>query len=62
MILVSRMWPGFVHWARETMLSFAPPLANAEDFEIPQCVPSADEAIRIIGEHHARWQSENQKR
>lgn len=61
LILVGRMWPGLVDWAKETMLSFAPPLANAEDFSIPQCVPDADEAIRLISEHFARWQKENQK-
>jgi uncharacterized protein (TIGR00730 family) len=62
LILVGRMWPGFVEWARSMMLSFDPPLANADDFAIPQCVPNADEAIRLIGEHHARWQRENRPR
>jgi uncharacterized protein (TIGR00730 family) len=61
LILVGRIWPGLVEWARTTMLSFDPPLANAEDLAIPQCVPNADEAIRLIGEHYARWQRENQK-
>jgi uncharacterized protein (TIGR00730 family) len=61
LILVGRMWPGFVEWAREAMLSYDPPLANADDFTIPHCVDGADEAIQIIGEHHARWQRENQK-
>lgn len=55
LILVGRMWPGLVAWARETMLSFDPPLANPEDFSIPSCVPSADEAIALIREHHALW-------
>jgi hypothetical protein len=61
MIQVGRVCPGIVEWARATMLSFDPPLANAEDLAIPQCVPNADEAIRIIGEHYARWQRENRK-
>jgi predicted Rossmann-fold nucleotide-binding protein len=56
LILVGRIWPGLVDWARETMLSFEPPLANVGDFLIPQCVPNADEAIRIIREHYASWQ------
>ena len=60
LILVGRIWPGLVEWARATMLSFDPPLANAEDLAIPQCVPNADEAIRLIGEHYARWQRDNQ--
>ena len=60
LILVGRMWPGLIDWARSTMLSFDPPLANAGDLAIPQCVPNADDAIRLIGEHYARWQRENQ--
>ena len=56
LILVGRMWPGLVEWARTTMLSYEPPLANAEDLTIPRCVPTADEAIAMIREHHARWQ------
>jgi hypothetical protein len=55
-LMVGRMWPGLIDWARETMLSFDPPLANPEDFELPQCLPTADEAIAVILEHHARWQ------
>jgi uncharacterized protein (TIGR00730 family) len=61
LILVGRLWPGLVQWARTAMLSFDPPLANAKDLDIPQCVPNADEAIRLIGEHHARWQREHKK-
>jgi uncharacterized protein (TIGR00730 family) len=56
LILVGRMWPGLVEWARTTMLSFEPPLVNAEDLTIPRCVATADEAIALIREHHARWQ------
>jgi uncharacterized protein (TIGR00730 family) len=55
-LMVGRMWPGLVEWARQEMLSFEPPLANAEDLELPQCLPTADEAIAVIREHHARWQ------
>jgi hypothetical protein len=54
-LMVGRMWPGLVEWARATMLSFDPPLANPEDLELPQCLPTADEAIAVIREHHARW-------
>src|SRR5262245_47850398 len=35
LILVGRIWPGLVEWARTTMLSFDPPLASAEDMNIP---------------------------
>ena len=50
LILVGRMWPGLIEWARTEMLSFVPPLAGAEDFSIPRCVSDADEAIAIIRE------------
>ena len=60
LMLVGRLWPGLIDWAREAMLSFAPPLANAEDFAIPQCVPTADEAIELIREHHSQWQRKNE--
>jgi uncharacterized protein (TIGR00730 family) len=59
LILVGRMWPGLVEWARTAMLSFDPPLANATDFALPQCVPNAEEAIRIIREDLVRWRSVN---
>ncbi len=55
LILVGRMWPGLVEWARTMMLSFEPPLANAADFAIPQCVAHADEAIAVIREHYSKW-------
>jgi uncharacterized protein (TIGR00730 family) len=55
LIFVGRMWPGLIEWAKATMLSFEPPLANAEDLQIPHCVDSADDAIAIIRDHHARW-------
>ncbi len=60
LLLVGRMWPGMVSWARMAMLSYDPPLAGAEDFDIPQCVPGADEAVAVIRDHHARWRQENQ--
>lgn len=55
LILVGRMWPGFVEWARSAMLGYRPPLANAEDFAIPHCVPTAEEAIDLIRQRHAAW-------
>src|SRR5262245_30981066 len=55
LILVGRMWPGLVEWARTTMLSTDPPLANAADVDIPRCVATGDEAIAILREHHERW-------
>jgi uncharacterized protein (TIGR00730 family) len=55
LILVGRMWPGLVEWARASMLSVEPPLANPEDISIPQCVANADEAITLVRRHHAKW-------
>ena len=55
LILVGRMWPGLVEWARHSMLSMDPPLASIEDFSIPQCVADADEAITLLRENHAAW-------
>jgi uncharacterized protein (TIGR00730 family) len=60
LILVGRMWPGLIEWARTMMLSFTPPLAGVKDFEIPRCVTSAEDAIAIIRDHHARWSQEAQ--
>jgi len=57
LILVGRMWPGLVEWARTSMLSTNPPLASAVDMAIPRCVPTGDEAITLIREHHARWRA-----
>ena len=55
LILVGEMWPGFLEWARNSMLSFDPPLVSAGDMDIPQCVASSHEASAIIREHHSQW-------
>jgi uncharacterized protein (TIGR00730 family) len=60
LILVGKMWAGLVDWARAHLLTSQPPLANPEDMTIPRCVGTADEAIALIREHHARWQREPQ--
>ena len=54
LILVGRMWPGLIEWARTEMLSFESPLASAEDFDVPLCVANADEAIAIIRERYGQ--------
>ncbi len=56
LVLVGKMWPGLVEWAKKSMLSSDPPLASADDLKIPQCAANADEAIAIIREHHRKWQ------
>jgi uncharacterized protein (TIGR00730 family) len=55
LILVGKMWAGLVDWAKTYLLTTQPPLVNPEDIAIPHCVNTADEAITIIREHHARW-------
>jgi len=60
LILVGKMWPGLIEWARGSMLSLDPPLANPEDMTIPKCAANADEAIAIVREHHRHWLREQQ--
>lgn len=55
LIFTGPMWKGFVDWATQMMLRPGFELANAEDMKIPCCVDTADEAIAIVREHHARW-------
>ena len=55
LILVGKMWPGLIEWARGAMLSTDPPLANAEDITIPRCVANADAAIALIREYRQIW-------
>lgn len=59
LLLVGRMWPGLVSWARTEMLSYDPPLAGVDDFSIPQCVAGADEAAAVIREHRSEWLTTN---
>ena len=61
LILVGKMWPGLIEWARNSMLSFETPLASAEDFDIPQCVADANEAVDIIRDHHSMWAEQRAK-
>jgi uncharacterized protein (TIGR00725 family) len=62
LILVGKMWPGFVEWAQTEMLGFETPLASPEDFNIPHCVPTGDEAIQLIREHHAKWTADGKSK
>jgi uncharacterized protein (TIGR00730 family) len=55
LILVGKMWADLVQWARTHLLTTQPPLASPEDVAIPCCVQTADEAIALLREHHARW-------
>jgi uncharacterized protein (TIGR00730 family) len=55
LILVGRMWPGLIEWARTSMLSVEAPLANPEDMAIPVCVPNGDDAIALVRGYHDEW-------
>jgi uncharacterized protein (TIGR00730 family) len=61
LILVGKMWPGLIEWARSSMLSLDAPLANPEDMAIPHCVANADGAITLIREHRQAWLSGQEK-
>jgi predicted Rossmann-fold nucleotide-binding protein len=58
LILVGKMWAELVDWAKKNLLKPELALASPEDMTIPQCVNTADEAIKLIREHHARWKRE----
>ena len=55
LILVGKMWAELVDWARKNLLKPELNLANPEDITIPRCVTTADEAVALIHEHHAKW-------
>jgi len=57
LILVGRMWRGLIEWAQASMLDPRLALANAEDLEIPRCVDTADEAIAVVADLHAKWRA-----
>ena len=58
LILVGRMWPGLIEWARVAMLETDPPLAGVDDLRIPQCVDTADEAIAILRDRLEAWRQQ----
>src|SRR6516165_10203631 len=55
LIFVGKMWADLVEWARKHLLDPRLPLASPGDLEIPHCLNTADEAIALIRDHHARW-------
>jgi uncharacterized protein (TIGR00730 family) len=55
LILVGKMWPGLIEWARTWMVSADSPLASAEDLSIPRCVSDGDAAVALLREYHAAW-------
>jgi hypothetical protein len=57
LILVGKMWEGFVDWASTSMLDPRLNLANAADLKIPLCLETADEAIAVVSDLHRKWRS-----
>jgi uncharacterized protein (TIGR00730 family) len=57
LILVGKMWKGLVEWAKTAMLDPRLALASAQDLQIPQCLETADEAIAVVRDLHAKWQA-----
>lgn len=55
LIFAGKMWKELVDWANKNMMSFNPPLVNAEDLDIPICVNNADEAVKALKPHYERW-------
>ena len=55
LILIGNIWAEFVDWARKFMLRPDLSLASQEDLKIPICVNTADEAIALLRQHHAKW-------
>jgi hypothetical protein len=49
----------YLAWARHSMISFDPPLANPEDMTIPRCAANGHEAIALVRKHHQIWLSGN---
>jgi uncharacterized protein (TIGR00730 family) len=61
LILVGKMWAELVDWARKNLVNGPIPLASPQDMTIPRCVNTADEAIALVREHHAKWLEEQKK-
>jgi uncharacterized protein (TIGR00730 family) len=61
LILVGNMWAELVDWAKRNLLKPELNLANPEDMAIPRCVKTADEAIALLRDHHAKWLRDESK-
>jgi uncharacterized protein (TIGR00730 family) len=57
LILVGKMWQGLVDWTKASMLDPGQPLASAADLQIPVCLETADEAIALVRDLHAKWKA-----
>jgi len=55
LILVGKMWEGFLDWSRQAMLIEGSELASADDFKVPRCVNTVEDALAIVRENRAAW-------
>lgn len=55
LILVGEMWEKFVEWAKISMLDPKLTMASPEDFEIPRCFRTADDALAAVRVLHTEW-------
>ncbi len=58
LILVGEMWRDLVEWGRRHWLSPDGNLADPKDLEIPVCVDTVDEAVRVIRGNLEEWASD----
>lgn len=57
LIFLGTMWNELVNWGRTYMLRDDLELASPEDFDIPLCVNTVDEAIAAVSAAQQKWQS-----
>ena len=57
LILVGKMWKGLVEWAKAACSTRGCRSQARQDLQIPQCLETADEAIAVVRDLHAKWQA-----
>jgi uncharacterized protein (TIGR00730 family) len=61
LIVVGKMWGELIDWGRRNMLQEGSELASEVDFEIPRCVSTVEEAVKIIEESRNAWLAGQEK-
>ena len=51
LICVGDMWAELINWAEKHLAGHTPPLADADDIRLPQCVATMDEALALLQPH-----------
>lgn len=55
LILLGRMWPELIAWARKSMLREDLGLVSPPDLDIPQCASDVDGAVALLRASRDRW-------